>query len=297
MDVDEKEQRIKITYDDGVSELFAYPGFGDNAVQRVICSKLNVKILEVFFPGTGAITEINFCPECRPLTRTHGGDSNCLTTENGEDMTGLEQIAFDDFEDVNKDVAVKGWHHAIWDTSNKPGFTQFLGTYKNAARSPYKEYKVPRDAQYVSFEIDLYEIDSWNDDTQQQTATDHVNIYVDGEKIGLGLFDASIDEGMASGTTQHGITWTRTSFGAPAHLGFGTRDMDQKHRVTIQVPQVTGMLKDGKLRLTLEAVIAGVGAVGWDNVRATILHICTTPMVAGILPSNVPSNAPSRVKD
>jgi hypothetical protein len=92
MDVDEAEQRIRITYDDGVSEVFAYPGFGDNAVQRVICNKLNVKILEIILPGTGAVSELNFCPECRPLESAH--DNDCLKTERAGHINGIEEIAF-----------------------------------------------------------------------------------------------------------------------------------------------------------------------------------------------------------
>lgn len=53
MDADEDNQRIRIHYADGYFETFAYDGFGDNAVQRVVASKLNVVKLEVIFSGTG----------------------------------------------------------------------------------------------------------------------------------------------------------------------------------------------------------------------------------------------------
>jgi hypothetical protein len=162
MDVDEAEQRIKITYDDGVAELFAYPGFGDNAVQRVICNKLNVKMLEIILPGTGAVTELNFCPECRPLKQMHDNGNHCLRTERGGDINGVEEIAFDDFEGSDSLKALQGWKNALWERSETSAFSQFLGRYGEGVDAPYKEYKVPRDADKVTFELDFYEIDSWD---------------------------------------------------------------------------------------------------------------------------------------
>lgn len=64
MDIDEKDQGLIFTSSDGSRKLFTYKGFGDNGVQRVIANQYDVIKLEVVFPGSGAITEINFCPEC-----------------------------------------------------------------------------------------------------------------------------------------------------------------------------------------------------------------------------------------
>jgi hypothetical protein len=129
MDVDEAEQRIKITYDDGVAELFAHPGFGDNAVQRVICNKLNVKMLGIILPGTGAVTELNFCPQCRALKKMHDNDNHCLRTGRDGGINGVEEIAFDDFEGSNSRQALKGWRNALWEQSAKSAFSQFIGRY------------------------------------------------------------------------------------------------------------------------------------------------------------------------
>lgn len=278
MDVDEAEQRIKITYDDGVTETFTYPGLDDNAVQRVICNKLNVKILEVIFPGTGAITGINFCPECRPLKKNNDHSSHCLTTEGGDAIEGIEEIAFDDFEDPDYKTAVHGWKHATVDKSETQGFTRFLGRYGKRMRSPYKTYRIPRDAELVTIDIDFYEIDKW------ENKKDYAEIYVDGEKMKLGPFEGKVDEGTTSGTTPHGITWTRTSIGKPAYLGFAEKELDQKHHLTIQVPQNTGLLKDGKLRLTLNANLKGdikKSSAGWDNVRVGARRGCQKSKLRG----------------
>jgi hypothetical protein len=70
---------------------------------------LNIKSLEIIFPGTGAISKLNFCSVCCPLKRVvHGADSNCLRTESGGDMNGVEEIAFDNFESYNEQIAIKG---------------------------------------------------------------------------------------------------------------------------------------------------------------------------------------------
>jgi hypothetical protein len=327
MDVDEAEQRIRITYADGVSETFAYPGFGDNAVQRVICNKLNVKMLEVIFPGTGAVTELNFCPECRPLRRMDGADSDCLTTEKGGDISRVEEIAFDDFEGFVEKKAVKGWQNARWDRSETQVFTNFLGRYGDGMVYPYKEYKVPRDAKKATFEIDFYEIGSWSIADRPSAHRAHTrrarkadsgsslgdsaNIYIDGEQIELGVFSAEVDEGTFSGSTNHGITWTCWSLNQPMQIGVDDLvAKDQKHRIKIEVPATAGLMTDGELRLTLAHTLSGAlikgdafalgdeSAAGWDNVRVTIQHGCKTKRKKGKSPAEhssdpkTPSPAP-----
>lgn len=64
MDIEETAQTLRFTYSDNRRKTFRYKGFGDNGVQRVIANQYDVKLVEVFLPGSGAITEINFCPEC-----------------------------------------------------------------------------------------------------------------------------------------------------------------------------------------------------------------------------------------
>jgi hypothetical protein len=274
MDVDEEEQRIRITYDDGVSELFAYSGFGDNAVQRVICNKLNVKELEVIFPGTGAVTELNFCPECRPLTTTHG---NCLTTQRGGNINAWEEIAFDRFTGKNRE-AITGWKSA------RQG---------NSRGKLYKEYKVPRDARHVTFELDLYaidhgdlsslyEIDFWGD-TRGDSGEDASNIYVDGEKVALGVFREEYDKKRFSGSTKHGITWTCSKPESEHRY--------EKYHINIEVPATTGLMKDGKLRLTLTAALSQslrLKGVYWDNVKVTVGHGCNRINPQGTAPTRAP---------
>lgn len=65
-------------------------------------------------------------------------------------------------------------------------FSQFLGRYGRGMASPYKVYKVPTVAEKVTFEIDFYEIDSW--DNSERFGQDQIDIYIDGETLALGTF-------------------------------------------------------------------------------------------------------------
>jgi hypothetical protein len=143
--------------------------------------------------------------------------------------TELRKSLFDDFEGSDAKKALKGWKNARWDRTEKTGFSQFLGRYGRGRLDPYKEYKVPRDADKVTFEIDFYEIDTWDG------GSDDITVYVDGEKIDLGGFSFRVDEGTFSGSTTHGITWRCSSLTRPTQLGFLQGYADQKHRIKIEV--------------------------------------------------------------
>lgn len=56
--------RLNFTYQDGRVDTFTYKGLGDNAVQRVIANKRNVRKVDVFVPYSGAVVELHFCPNC-----------------------------------------------------------------------------------------------------------------------------------------------------------------------------------------------------------------------------------------
>mmetsp|Transcript_2004 Transcript_2004/g.3125 ORF Transcript_2004/g.3125 Transcript_2004/m.3125 type:complete len:777 (+) Transcript_2004:78-2408(+) len=274
MDVDEQAQRIRVVYADGVSELFAYPGSGDNSVQRIVINKINVKQVEVILSATGAVTGISFCPECKALRSTRSAtQSECYKAEDGMEIKGSKTIVSDDFEDhfdTSKPVR-GGWRNAVVDTSDEKKFGKFLGRYGRDMPSPHKEYRVPRDVDRVTFSLDFYEIDLWDND--------NVLIFVDGEKITLGPFSSDVDEGTSNGITALGIEWMRESAKKPAHLGFNSNYKDQIHHVVIKVPDTTGLFKDGKLRLTLQAHLTEKledQSAGWDNIEVSTRAICTS---------------------
>ena len=64
MDIDEVDQRIRFFFSNGSKKTYTYRGLGSNSVQRVIANQYDVVRVDVIFPSSGAITEINFCPEC-----------------------------------------------------------------------------------------------------------------------------------------------------------------------------------------------------------------------------------------
>lgn len=64
MDIDESQQVFIITKENGEMKVVTYEGFGNNGVQRVIVNEFQVKRVEVYFPGSGAVIDINFCPDC-----------------------------------------------------------------------------------------------------------------------------------------------------------------------------------------------------------------------------------------
>ena len=147
MDVDEDNQRIRIHYADGFFETFTYAGFGDNAVQRLIASKINVVKVELSFPGTAGISEISFCPECRPL-KEHDTDHHCLYTEDETLIKAKEVTYFENFENSN---AYKLWENGK--LAKDAFFTSMLGKYEQKSPSPYRTFYVDRKADGIIFEI------------------------------------------------------------------------------------------------------------------------------------------------
>lgn len=64
MDIDAAYQRFTFYDHRGKASTFGYQGFGDNSVQRVVINKYNVKKMIIVLRGGGAVTEVNFCPNC-----------------------------------------------------------------------------------------------------------------------------------------------------------------------------------------------------------------------------------------
>lgn len=63
--VNTNAQRIVFTYEGGGVEHFTFkPVGGNNAVQRVIANKANVRQVDVFASSSLAVVELNFCPPC-----------------------------------------------------------------------------------------------------------------------------------------------------------------------------------------------------------------------------------------
>jgi hypothetical protein len=271
-DIDELDSRLEITYSDDVVEFFDFVRFGDNAVQRVIIGKPNVKKLVLAFQwATTAITELSYCRVCE-ATEGHDESHSCIVAGNVVNKVS-EVIELNDFEQPNILDALKGWEHGrIHEGSENEIFTKFLGVYKASdmvVSAPYKVFKVPMDAETIILELDFYEIDDWNQDTMA--------IYVDGERI-LMNFTHNQDEGRQMGRTQLGVTWTSVSIDIPKLLGFSSSVLDQKHHISIEVPSTSRLYKDGELRLKLWYGVTNpnsTAVAGWDNIKISERHGCS----------------------
>ena len=259
MDADESDQRMRVTYADGVAETFTYSSFGDNSVQRVLASKLNVKKVEVVFPGSGAITEINFCPECIPQAR-QDNEHHCLIAGQ-EIMKAEKQIAFDDFENPDEHLALEGWKDGEIDNAKPDNYTTFnYTTFLGSTKASHKTFAVPWKAEAIIFELDFYTLDSWDIGLDTE-------IFVDGEQLGLANLFSRYDAHL-EGKTTNGIKWVRDS----------SKTTDNRiHHFMIEVPKTTRMFDDGMLRLLLNAEEPdGVEkkTAGWDNVKVTARYGC-----------------------
>jgi len=278
MDIDEENQRLKITYADGYQESFTYPGYGDNAVQRILINKLQVVELEVIFTGTGAVTEINFCPQCVVPESAHDVDHQCLFDNDMTLIPAQTIIAFENFESVEP---LSKWTNGILETGEQAAFSTFLGRYGKGTDIPSRTFMVPPPSEAIGIHItlDFYEIDSWDG------KRDRADVFIDGEQIELGQFSSRDDEGHREGRTPMGIVWSMDSETAPSNLGFG-KQRDQKHRVKITVPSDTGLFDDGAIRLALAANLNNRidnESAGWDNIKIVAIEKCEN--AGGILES------------
>jgi hypothetical protein len=267
LDMDEADSRLQVTYSDDVVEFFNFARFGDNSVQRVVVGKPYVKKLELqFTTGTGAVTELEYCKECR-APAGHDDSHDCIVAGNTVNKV-LEVLEVNSFEEQDSLVALKGWTNGRIEKSQTSTFSNFLGLYTVEMPLPYKTFYVPRRAETIIMELDFYEIDGWN-------LGDGMAIYIDGEVIAMD-FDGNIDEGLQTGRTPLGLNWTSVSDGAPKNLGF-LKSFDQKHHITIEIPSTSQLYIDGQLRLTLwcGVTLRGSESAGWDNVKVTARYGCS----------------------
>ena len=162
-----------------------------------------------------------------------------------------------------------GWQNGRKDFSSAFGY--FLGRYAKDDPFPYKEYTVPTDADHVKFQIDFYEIDSW--DADNRYGPDCIYIWIDDTKVFIGIFGSDNDEGRRKGS-MNGITWRSKALAGPENIGFGSAK-DQKHRITMLIPK--SYFADGKMKVTLETRVNGPKedeSSGWDNIKVFYLYDC-----------------------
>ena len=110
-----------------LSKSFNFDRYEDNAVQRVIVSKPNVKILELAFQwNSSAVTEITYCRVCE-AKEGHDESHSCVVAGNVVNKVS-EEIERNNFEELNIVDALNGWENGIIQNGNgSVVFTKFLG--------------------------------------------------------------------------------------------------------------------------------------------------------------------------
>ena len=158
-------------------------------------------------------------------------DVDATADEARRELTGCvpsRQVAYENFENGS----LYGWTNGK--IASAPVFTKFLGRYGKHDRYPRDPYKtfgnIPRNADYVEFKFDFYEIDSWD-----ASHGDYLCVVFDGKQVDLGRFDTHQNENGRSATRQ-GISFRIQSQAAPRNIGFNSRWKDQIHHVTMRIP-------------------------------------------------------------
>uniref|UniRef100_A0A7S1UTB9 Uncharacterized protein n=1 Tax=Grammatophora oceanica TaxID=210454 RepID=A0A7S1UTB9_9STRA len=185
-----------------------------------------------------------------------------------------KDIVYEDFEDG----LPMGWFNGMVDGDSNSCFTKFLGRFDNSTENPYKVYPVPAGADRVVLELDFYEIDSWDGETNDE-GPDCFYAYIgeDRTKLDFGIFSSVVDEGLEVGS-EGGISWMRESTQGPYHCGFrgdGDEFKDQKHHISITIPNK--YFQNGFLPVELESILTGLKneeSSGIDNVRLTAFYDC-----------------------
>lgn len=122
LDIDENGTDIIVNMVSGTATI-QVPNLGDNSLQTVPINLDGVLSIEVDFRGSGAVSDLSFCPvECTSIDFTHDGAGNDLQA--GDNIT-TQLLALG----ISNITAVGGIDEAwIFDTSNPTGGDDDLGT-------------------------------------------------------------------------------------------------------------------------------------------------------------------------
>ena len=132
--------------------------------------------------------------------------------------------------------SLAGWTNGH--LAHSPRFSKFLGRYgadnSGPGKDPFKVYRnIPRDADHVVLEVDFYEIDNWNGNTQK----DYACIVINDERTDLGRFDENVNKNGRSATRpRSGLSYRLVSRARPRQIGFSP-SKDQIHRVFVTIPR------------------------------------------------------------
>ncbi len=225
------------------------------------------------------------------------------------DVCREDEIVFEDFETKPQGgLRSNGWNVSQFDYD--VGFTYFLGRFgQNQVVSKKYTNDGFEGPKSLKLEFDFYEIDDWESLADSQQSPDCLYVFVDGEKLDLGIFGSGVDEKAKSGVSAGcGIEWETYSKGPPSQIGFrdgANRFKDQKHHVIARIPDTCSWYTSGTLELAFQVLtndIIDEESGGFDNIRITGEYPCideTTsgPVSAGapaLVVTPAPTNSPSR---
>lgn len=168
-----------------------------------------------------------------------------------------------------------------------------------------KEYgdSIFEGAKSLKLEFDFYEIDDWESLADSQQSPDCLYVFVNGEKLDLGIFGSGVNEDSKTGVSAVcGINWKYKSWGPPSQLGFregANRFKDQKHHVTASIPSTCSWYTSGTLELAFQVLTNDVieeESGGFDNIKITAEYPCideTSAPVSNGAPALVVTPAPT----
>jgi len=230
--------------------------------------------IHVYDASFSAVTDVATIPDlCSPIVnsgRTVSYTFQLLCVQDSDPCVDREKQVCSDVTDgvlVEEDYESRqalDWIFGSEESSNS--FSKFLGRLGGNRPEVVRTFNVPTDADLISLEFNLYEIDNWQPD-------DKLFVRLDDSYMDLGHFEN--DEGTSSGYFGD-IAFSIESSPAMGNLGFNTEYQDQTHKINLTIPKswyTTGRLTIGFKVVTakcLECASAGI-----DNVKITV--ICDAP--------------------
>jgi hypothetical protein len=197
---------------------------------------------------------------------SNGGDQTISPTSSPSAVCEQDTVvAFEDFEGGNAESWEKGT------ISNTPVFSNFLGRLGLENDYVRKTFVVPTNAQSVTVEFLLYEIDNW-------LHCDKLTILIGNKRLDLKQFYSediydnpnNIEEGRKGG-----IMWSRHSVVPARNVAFNSRFKDQIHKVDMTIP--ANYFSEGELEFAVRVTMNnGVddASAGIDNLKVTAHGVC-----------------------
>jgi hypothetical protein len=135
--------------------------------------------------------------------------------------------------------------------------------------------------------FDMYEIDDWEAGNEGAMYADIIYLTINGMDVPLGSYKNEWDEGFMQDWFSD-IKWTSQSYAPPSQLGFSADFLDQKHKLSVEIPN-RYILSDGTINIGFRASFtADNEAVGFDNIK--LFASCEDKQLA-------PTAAPTRSSD